>query len=373
MKANYFNIGVLIAKAMENRLTDEEAKRLNEWLNQSEANRQLMESIQSSDTLPSEVTFIRELDLDKAWEAIHQKRNVKRFGMRWKWVSAAAAILIVGMLSLWFMDSRTDHEPTRELVSRWGGDLMPAPSQATLVLSNGEQIPLSDSSSMVWAIHPLQPLDAEDTPQYHTLIVPQAGMFQFTLPDSTQVWLNANSKLRFPDSFPESERRVFLEGEAFFEVAGDERHPFVVDMEGTEVTVLGTTFNVSTFSGVAATLVEGAVRMTTGSASVMMNPGQLAQVDDGQIAVHQADLQQVLAWKNGEFYFRNQEIGEILAQLSQWYEFDVHYQGEIPNRHYTGGLARNVRLSEVLEMLAYVFRADFKIEGKSVEVSFASK
>src|SRR5690606_26683250 len=156
-------------------------------------------------------------------------------------------------------------------------------------------------------------------------------------------------------SFSNSERRVFLDGEAFFEVTENADHQFVVDLQGTEVTVLGTAFNVNTFGGVATTLVRGAVRMTTASDALIMRPGQLAQAEEGRIIVGPADIQQTLAWKNGEFYFRKREIVDILDELSRWYGFHVHYEGDIPNKQYTGGVARNVRLSELLEMLAYVF------------------
>lgn len=370
METNRFNIGALIAKAMENRLTDEEAARLNDWLNQSEANRKLMESIRSSETLPAEIAHIRRLDLDSAWDAIRRKRSAKRFGARWKWLSAAAAMLVVGMLSFWTIGGGgIDNQPANQLVSRWGEDLLPASSHATLVLPDGGRINLSDSTQIVWTGRDTQ-IGRREEERYNTLIVPKAGMFRFTLPDSSRVWLNSDSKLRFPVSFSKSERRVFLEGEAFFEVTGDASHPFVVDLQGTEVTVLGTAFNVSTFSGIATTLVEGAVRMTTGSDALVMQPGQLAQVTEDRIVVGPADLQQALAWKNGEFYFRKGKIVDILDELSRWYGFDVHYEGKIPDKQYTGGIARNVRLSELLEMLAYVFHADFKIEGKSVSVHF---
>src|SRR5690606_11943070 len=125
-------------------------------------------------------------------------------------------------------------------------------------------------------------------------------------------------------------------------------------------TVLGTAFNVSTFSGIATTLVEGAVRMTTESDALTMSPGQLAKIAGDKIIVGTADFQEALAWKNGEFFFRNGEIVDILDELSRWYGFEVRYDGTIPNKRYTGGIARDVRLSELLEMLAYVFQADFK-------------
>lgn len=373
MEANRFNIGALIAKAIENRLTDEEADRLTDWLNQSEANRKLMESIQSSEALPSEVEYVRRLDLDNAWDAVLRKRRGKRLRAQWKWLSAAAALVIVGMLSVWMIgDVRNRTQSANQLVSRWGEDLLPASSQATLILPDGKRIYLSDSSQIIWTDQDTH-IDHRGEGRYNTLIVPKAGMFQFTLPDSSRVWLNSDSQLRFPASFAKSERRVFLDGEAFFEVTGDAKQPFVVDLQGTEITVLGTAFNVSTFSNVATTLVEGAVRMTTGSDALIMQPGQLAQVTEGKIVVGPADFQQALAWKNGEFYFRKGKIIDILDELSRWYGFDVHYEGKIPDKQYTGGIARNVRLSELLEMLAYVFRADFEIEGKSVNVRFKSE
>lgn len=370
METNRFNIGALIAKAIENRLTDEEAARLTDWLNHSEANRKLMEDIRSSETLPNEVEYLRRLDLDNAWGAVRRKRHGKRFQTRWKWLSAAAAILIVGMLSFWMIGGDAlIHQQPKQLVSRWGEDLLPAKSQAMLILPDGGRINLSNHTKIVWADMESQAAE-RDGEQYHTLVVPKAGMFRFTLPDSSRVWLNSDSKLQFPTSFSGSERRVFLDGEAFFEVAGNAQHPFVVDMHETEVTVLGTAFNVSTFSGITTTLVEGAVRMATGSDAVVMQPGQLAQVADGKIRVGPADFQQALAWKNGEFYFRKGKIVDILDELSRWYGFDVRYEGTIPDKEYTGGIARNVRLSELLEMLSYVFRADFKIEGNSVSVHF---
>src|SRR5690606_14624145 len=137
-----------------------------------------------------------------------------------------------------------------------------------------------------------------------TLTTPRGGQYQTTLSDGTKVWLNAGSMLRYPLHFPADKRVVTLEGEAFFDVSHDAERPFTVQVNGTDIEVLGTQFNVNSYTNVTATLVEGAVKIANDTGQQLLKPGQEARVGE-RITVHAADIDKAMAWKNGYFHFKD--------------------------------------------------------------------
>ncbi|MCK7557600.1 FecR domain-containing protein [Chitinophaga sedimenti] len=207
---------------------------------------------------------------------------------------------------------------------------------------------------------------------YNTLQTPRGGQFQLQLPDGTEVWLNAASSIRFPTAFPGKERLVEVTGEVYMEVARNADQPFRVKVnEQVNVQVLGTRFNINAYSdekNIQTTLVQGAVKVKSGDTGTILQPGQQAQVSDN-IRVVPADVDQVMAWKNGLFNFHNMELKEVMRQLSRWYDIDIEYRGTIAPREFWGKMGRNLTLSEVLKGLEGA-GINFKIEenGKKLVV-----
>ena len=194
-------------------------------------------------------------------------------------------------------------------------------------------------------------------------------MYPVKLSDGSAVWLNSSSSIRFPVAFNEQERRVEITGEAYFEVAHDDRKPFRVSVNGVEVQVVGTVFNINSYNDEATmktTLLTGSVKLTKGNQQVMIKPGEQAEVGDKTIKVNTGvNVNKEVAWKNGLFYFKNENLKAIMRQIARWYDVDVVYEGKISNDEISGKIYRNTNLSEVLKLLN-VLDVNYKIEGKKL-------
>ncbi|HEY0612173.1 MAG TPA: FecR domain-containing protein, partial [Chitinophaga sp.] len=207
---------------------------------------------------------------------------------------------------------------------------------------------------------------------YNILRTPKGGQYQLVLPDGTKVWLNAASSLRFPTQFTETTRSVDLTGEAYFEVAKNAAQPFHVKVEGMDITVLGTSFNIMAYTDentIKTTLLEGAVKVTKGNEERLLHPGQQSQLEAGSSikVINNADIELAVAWKNGFTSFRSADIRTIMRQVMRWYNIEVEYEGEIPQRVFTGDIPRDARLSELLQLLE-VSKIHFKMNNDRLVV-----
>jgi len=190
------------------------------------------------------------------------------------------------------------------------------------------------------------------------------------LSDGTKVWVNAVSQLKFPVQFAGHERRIYLEGEAYFEVAKDAQRPFIVESNGSTIKVIGTHFNVNSYlRSVRTTLLEGKVEVAAGNEKMILFPGEYSASSEEGVKKGKADLKREMAWKNNEFYFKGDNIAQIAAELSRWYDLDVAFIGQISfDKGYSGSIERDVNLSQVLDMLSYVSHLDFDIDGKKLTI-----
>jgi ferric-dicitrate binding protein FerR (iron transport regulator) len=210
---------------------------------------------------------------------------------------------------------------------------------------------------------------------YNTLSTPRGRRTSVVLSDGTRVWLNAASSIKFPTAFTTGSRVVEITGEAYFEVAKQPSQPFIVRTLHTsplEIQVLGTSFNITAYSdedAVSTTLVEGSVKVVSGSGTKLLTPGQqLIAKSDGRLELNPAvDLQKVIAWKEGNFLFRGDELTTIMRQLSRWYDIEVHFDGAVSD-HYTGKISRQVNISQVLKMLQAAGGVEFSVQNKEVKV-----
>ena len=219
-----------------------------------------------------------------------------------------------------------------------------------------------------------QNISKSKTPEtlYNTISTPNGGDYQLVLADGSKVWLNAASSLRFPANFVGRERKVELTGEAYFEVAKNPAMPFKVKLNGMEVEVLGTHFNINSYadeSAIRTTLLEGSIKINRPHASSLLKPGQQAMMDkNGQISViNDADLDEAVAWKDGKFQFDRADIHNVMRQLARWYNIDVEYKGTVAS-HFGGTISRDVNLSKVLGMLHLTGEVKFQVQDKKVIV-----
>lgn len=292
------------------------------------------------------------------------------------WRVAAAAIIVLFLaVGGWLWLNRTTSNDIAKTAgtNATSSDILPGGNKALLTLADGRTIELDSTANGIIAQQGSVSIfkkengqlaygsDADKTAEllYNQLRTPRGGQYQLVLPDGTKVWLNSMSAIRYPAAFTGKERRVELSGEAYFEVAKNKDMPFKVSVDGkAEIEVLGTHFNINSYSDeptVNTTLLEGSVRVTGLEIrdSRMIVPGEQAQLKkNGQLQVNQnANIEQVMAWKNGVFYFDNTDLPTLLRQLSRWYAIDIVYEGSIPKRQFAGKMQRDLNLSQVLRIL----------------------
>jgi len=322
---------------------------------------------------------------------------------RWS-ISAAAAILtIIGLWLFYYPTKNNLHQAANSvnkdsLVSGEQNvlpkhDIVPGGNKAVLTLSDGTKISLTDvnngmlakqanvqitkiaNGQLVYSILPNHQDNINVKDQYNTIETPKGGRYQLQLPDGTRVWLNSASKLTYPSSFSNHKnRKVELNGEAYFEVAKDRTRPFLVKTIMQEVEVLGTHFSISSYEDeatVKTTLLEGSVKVTgiNGNDKVL-KPGQQSILTIDDIAVENINTEELVsALKNDQFVFESNDIQYVMRMISRWYDVEVEYVGAIPEDKFGGAISKFENISEVLKSLESTGRVKFKIEGRRILVS----
>ena len=306
------------------------------------------------------------------------------------WLRAAAVIAVVlGVAFLAYRWARPNEVAQMAspgpLKKTLPGDVAPGGNTAILTLGDGSTVVLENARNGSLAqqgnAQIVKPASGKlvykaanartDKIVYNTVTTPNGGQYQIELPDGTNVWLNAASSLRFPTAFSGPERRVTITGEVYFEVAKDARKPFHVQTQDMDVTVLGTHFNVMAYPDektVRTTLLEGKVTVGQAGRTVVLNPGQQAQLGRDRSGLNVVDginIEEELAWKNGLFLFNDATMSDIMRQVSRWYDVEVVYEGGPPQGHFTGKLSRNTNLATMLRIFT-LSEIRYRIEGKKL-------
>lgn len=287
-----------------------------------------------------------------------------------------AAILVFIAAGIGIYQYTSDKGPDQQLTAQYD-DIPPGTNRATMTLANGETIELSELQQEVVVTDGAieysngNQITQTDEVQYATLATPRAGQYQITLADSTKVWLNAESSIRYPTSFTGNNREVEIKGEAYFEVTHDSNHPFIVKSNGQQIEVLGTAFNVSAYAdgNTVTTLVSGSVQLKNEHTVRLLSPNQQAVLRNNSFQITNVDVQIYTAWKDGFLVLDNADLATIAKHIERWY--DVEFV--LPAAHHTeplfGSISRNANLSEILKTLEKNYNLKFKMEGRRITVS----
>jgi transmembrane sensor len=309
-----------------------------------------------------------------------------RGGFRW-WAAAAAILLFLAGLALFtWLRSHTEKSLSNPQILV---DIAPGGKKATLTLAGGQKILLDSAANGLLAEQGHTRIDksaegrlaynagvATGPMIYNTLSTPLGGFYQLRLPDGSKVWLNAASSISYPVAFRGQDRSVSVSGEAYFAVVSDRSMPFVVHTPRSAITVLGTEFNVNSYPDeqeIRTTLISGAVKVSTSTkdeptAEKILYPGQQSVFDPltGTLVVGEANVQQAIAWKNGQFEFGHAGLAVIMRQISRWYDVDIAYEThQYDTLSFGGGISRNLDLSNVLRLLE-TNGVHFKIVAKKI-------
>jgi transmembrane sensor len=308
-----------------------------------------------------------------------------------RWVAAAAVLFFVSTGIYYALKIKEVPAIAKNNMAKTdtAKGVLPGGNKAVLLLADGTSIILDSSSNGTIASQGTtkviklktgqlvyRPADGKnDVILCNTLTTPRGGQYQVTLADGTVVWLNSGSSLRYPTVFAGAERRVEITGEAYFEVAKNPNQPFKVKInlasgQGGEVEVVGTHFNVNAYDdepAVNTTLFEGSVKVNTATGTNFIKPGQQLQYNKlKQIKIeNNADMEQVIAWKEGRFQFDNADINQVMRQLSRWYDIEVEFKGNI-TKHFGGTISRNVNILKVLQLLEATGEIHFKVNDKKI-------
>jgi transmembrane sensor len=315
------------------------------------------------------------------------------------WRIAAAAI-VVGVVAtagwIWLMPASKSNIAQTEKQAVIKSDVAPGGNKAMLTLANGSTIVLDSAANGMLISQGNVKVEKLANGQlsytvlahnntavtYNTLSTPTGGQYQLLLPDGSKVWLNSASSITFPTAFTGRERKVNITGEAYFEVAHNSKMPFVVEKGRMAVEVLGTHFNINAYDdedAVRTTLLEGKVKVvhhepaTRGiknEQSAILKPGEQAAVSlsSHAIPVQAADVDVVMAWKNGLFHFENADVKTVMRQLRRWYDIEVEYRGAVKNEPLFVEVPRNTNLSDVLKVIESTTGLRLAMEGKKVIV-----
>lgn len=309
--------------------------------------------------------------------------------------AAAAAVLLIAAGIYWMGYTGKISLNKEKSIEQLAGkdpqqDIAPANRTATLVLGDGRKIVLDEfadgqiaeeagvaisktaGGKLIYTVRNRPALKNLINKEVNTLSTVKGQQYQVVLPDGSEVWLNAASTITYPANFANLKNRVVqLTGEAYFEVAKDKNHPFIVKTSRQQVEVLGTHFNVNSYDDEKATrttLLEGSVKVWNDKGQEVLLPGQQSAVAQGAPLVSKANVNETVAWKNGDFIFDNEEFGSILRQLSRWYNVEIVDEDRHEGLRLSGTISRSRNISTVLKALEVTGKVKFRMEGRTLTV-----
>lgn len=382
-------IGQMIARHLSGDADPELQRALEDWAGQNDANQKLFKELSDEQKRSVALSELEQADtepaLAKVKERIRAGEYQKPAHRLWYYTLGAAAVLCIAFLA-WLFYPVNKRQETLSVFSK--NDIGPGGNKAYLTLANGQRISLNDAVNGALTreqgVEITKTADgqliytAKGNPRasgwMNTIETPRGGQYQVLLPDGSHVWLNAASKLVYPVSFDKKgSRKVQLSGEGYFEIAKDPAHPFIVKTAMQEVRVLGTHFNISSYQeepGIRTTLLEGSVQIETEKGrNVLLKPGEQSLNHQQQIEVRPADLEAVMAWKNGDFVFKKESLAGLMRQISRWYDVEVTYMDERSKDVILSGyISRSRKISAVLERIQGTGKVRFKLEGRHILV-----
>lgn len=367
---------IIIAKLSGQPLSKEEEVLFGQWYEQAGNSKRYYEWEKMGSAVYANAKA-SEISSDKAWQKISHQRQIHLF--RRRFLQYAAIMVLFFSAGITFYWLRTPQSTTtitqNTLVS-------PGTEKAILTLSTGEKIALTndrqtvtkDKGTVIRNNEPnaLEYNKAEEFQEiaYNTLTIPRGGEYKLVLSDGTIVWLNSDSRLIFPVAFNGNTRELKLEGEAFFEVAGDQEKPFIVHTHQFDIRVTGTRFNVRTYPDEpeSATLTEGGIQLEKNNRIHQLKPGQQAIIGQ-EVVIREVNIEEAIAWRNGVFCFKQSRLENIMNELSRWYDIEIFYLNpQLKDLHFTAWFQRSSSITEVIHILEKTKKIKLELKGKTLTV-----
>ncbi|SFE61754.1 FecR family protein [Chitinophaga sp. CF118] len=330
------------------------------------------ENLQQGNRLPQDTSM-------RMWDKIQQRVDAieKRHYRKYWWL--AAAVLVLAVITYPLLQKQQP-KPLAVVTSV----IKPGGNKAVLTLADGSKVVLTDTANQVIKTGNIAIRQKQGELQYESqgneanafneLTTPRGGVFQVNLSDGSHVWLNAASSLKYPLKFKDN-RTVILNGQAYFEIAHNAKQPFIVKAGEMEVQVLGTSFDIMAYKDeevVNTTLIEGAIKVSQGSASALLQTGQQSKLNPatGKMEVQTVNLENVLAWRNGKFELENTDLPTFLRQLARWYDIEIAIEAparEVALKKFGGQIGRDMNLQDLLTIL-HLYGVECKLENRKLTV-----
>lgn len=382
----YFKIAKLISLEISGEISKEDQRLLKDWLNSSVENRNIYNRIKNEGWYGDNLKEIEKYKIAKAWEEINPKIKTKSNVRKLSVNILKYAALLVGILALGYFGREILSHKSGEPAITTTNTIKPGTHKAILTLDDGSEVILehgekfksqnseSDGSEIIYKSEN----HSTSSIAFNYLSVPRGGKFSMLLADGTKVWLNSESKLKYPVDFEEGETRnvELIYGEAYFEVSPASQNnnsKFIVKTQNQEVEVLGTEFNIKAYREdrlILTTLLEGEVAVNTANNSQKLLPNQqsILNLNSNKLAVQQVDARSEVAWKRGVFSFKSKSLKEIVKILSRWYDVDfVFARPEMENIKFNGVLKKDQKIEKILKIIEDTkFINSYEIKDKSI-------
>lgn len=384
---NIFQLARIIAASLKGNANDEEQRTLREWLSVSTRNKKIYDEFKDGKRLEQKIVESQQINWKNDYQHFITKRQRTRKNRRMKTIIRYAAILTLPIVAAGiFLLQKND----RQTIVSISEVIKPGEHKAVLITGGGERITLSDSTlspiqeqngmivnvtnNKVSYILPEDSLCTQGSPIFNTLQIPRGGEYFLTLADGTEVWLNAETEIRYPVQFTGDKRVVYLDGEAYFTVAPDKNKPFTVVSTHASVSVLGTQFNFRAYPDerdVQITLVSGSVIMQSEKykQQIKLVPGEQGVLEKNSAKLMKQEVNTYLytAWKDGRFAFRDARLEDLFNILARWYDLSVFYQSpEAKDIRFTGDLNKTDDFKSILKIIEQNERVIFTVNQRTV-------
>ena len=382
-----FEIARIIQKSLKGKLSESEERQLSGWRKVSDENERAFQRMISEDFYTIGMEKLEMYDSRVAYgrflQKKYQQRRKRRFLINMARVAAVALPFVIALV-LYVGLNREEEQMVRPSLA---SNILPGTSKAVLTLANGQMIPLGKEATDSTIITDGTQISASgsgvtyasgvesESVVYNKLEIPRGGEFCLTLSDGTRVWLNSETSIQYPVAFGAKERRVFVQGEAYFEVAKDAKKPFTVQFMSSSVTVLGTSFNIRAYpeeKRSQTTLAEGSGRIYSSGSSMLLKPGEQAEVSalSGEMVKQEVEVKNFTSWKDGRFVFEQQPLEDIMRTLERWYDIRVIFKDEGAKRiSLSGNMKRYGDFSQVMKMLQMTGDVRFELHGNDVYIT----
>ncbi len=394
MKQNeILEIPELIVKIKNRCASSKDIETVNLWRFESENNEELYKKLIHNIGLAEKIQQYNSIDDNECWQDVFKKINkISKQKPLFKLYPvlkyAAMFLLPLGVVLYLILSNVFDPKSDKERFADMQKQISSL-QESSLVLADGEVVKLDanspsrmeekDGTRIVKKDSTLSykkntQIDYSKEVQFNSLVTPKSKVYTVVLSDGTKVWLNASSALRYPTFFNKGIRKVFLVGEAYFDVAKDKSHPFIVSTNGMVVKVHGTSFNVMAYPDeryVETTLVKGSVEVSTSEAHLMLKPGMQAQLNKTtKIVKHfSTDTKVFTSWKEGKYIFDYESLDNVMKKLSRWYDINIVYKDkDSRNLHFTGTLYKYENIEKTLHIIELATNIKMERRNDTLEI-----